>query len=61
RQSLRRYLSVPNRVDLMLVKELVESGRLTPVIDQTYSLRETPKALAHVEGGHTRGKVVVSV
>ena len=61
RQSLRRYLSVPNHDDLVLLKELVESGKLTPVIDRTYPLRETPAALGHVEGGHARGKVVVTV
>ena len=61
RQNLRRYLSVPTHDDLVFLKELVESGKLTPVIDRTYPLRETPAALGHVEGGHARGKVVVTV
>lgn len=61
RQSLRRYLSIPNHDDLVFLKGLVESGKLTPVIDATYPLRETPTALGHVEGGHARGKVVVTV
>jgi NADPH:quinone reductase-like Zn-dependent oxidoreductase len=61
RQRLRRYLSVPNHADLLVLKELVESGKLRPVIDRTYPLRETPAALAYVEGGHARGKVVVTV
>ena len=61
RQSLRRYLSMPNHDDLVVLKELVESGKLTSVIDRTYPLRETPAALGHVEGGHARGKVVVTV
>ena len=61
RQDLRRYLSMPNHDDLVVLKELVESGKLTPVIDRTYPLRETATALGHVEGGHARGKVVVTV
>ncbi len=61
RQNLRRYLSVPNHEDLVVLKELVESGKLTPVIDKTYPLRETPAALGYIEGAHVRGKVVVTV
>jgi NADPH:quinone reductase-like Zn-dependent oxidoreductase len=61
RQSLRRYLSVPNHEDLVVLKELVESGKLTPVIDKTYPLGETPAALGYIESGHARGKVVITV
>jgi NADPH:quinone reductase-like Zn-dependent oxidoreductase len=61
RQRLRRYISVPNHEDLVVLKELAESGKLRPVIDRTYPLRETPAALAHIEGGHVRGKVVITV
>ena len=61
RQNLRRYLSVPNHEDLVVLKELVESGKLTPVIDKTYQLRETPAALGYIEGGHVRGKVVITM
>ena len=60
RQNLRRYLSVPNHDDLVILKELVESGKLRPVIDRTYPLHETPAALGYIEGGHVRGKVVVT-
>ena len=61
RQNLRRYLSVPNYRDLVVLKELVESGQLTPVIDKTYPLRETPAAIGYIEAGHARGKVVITV
>ena len=61
RQGLRRYLSVPSRRDLVFLNELVESGKLTPVIDGKYPLSETATALAHIEGGHARGKVVVTL
>ena len=60
RQNLRRYLVKPNHEDLAFVKELVESGKLRPVIDKTYPLRETAAALAYIEGGHAAGKVVVT-
>jgi NADPH:quinone reductase-like Zn-dependent oxidoreductase len=61
RQNLRRYLSVANRKDLVVLKKLVESGKLRPVIDKTYPLRETPAALGYIERGHVRGKVVITV
>lgn len=61
RQKLRRYLSVPNHKDLVALKQLVESGKLRPVIDKAFTLEKTPAALAYIEEGHTRGKVVVSL
>ncbi len=61
RQNLRRHLSTPNHEDLLMLKELVESGRLTPVIDRTYTLDETSAALSYIETGHARGKVVIKL
>ncbi|MCW5966375.1 MAG: NAD(P)-dependent alcohol dehydrogenase [Bryobacterales bacterium] len=61
RHNLRRYLSEPNFKDLDLLKKLLESRKLSPVIDRAYSLDETPDALRHIEGGHARGKVVVTL
>ena len=61
RQKLRRYLSVPNHEDLVILKGLVESRKLTPVIDRTYPLHETPAALGYIEAGHVRGKVVITL
>lgn len=61
RQNLRRYLSRPNREDLLLLKDLVESGKLRPVVGRTFPLSETAEALRHIEGGHARGKVVITV
>lgn len=59
KQTLKRYLSVPNEKDLGVLKELAESAKLTPVIGKTYPLAETPQALRYIEGGHARGKVVI--
>jgi NADPH:quinone reductase-like Zn-dependent oxidoreductase len=61
RQKLRRFISSPNREDLAVLASLVEGGKVRPVIDSTYPLRETPAALRHIEAGHARGKVVVAV
>ena len=60
-QNLRRYLSVASHTDLVVLKELVESGRLTPVIDRTHPLHETADALRYIEAGHARGKVVITI
>ena len=51
RQNLRRYLSTPNHADLVLLKALIESGALRPVIDQVFPLQATPAALRHIETG----------
>jgi NADPH:quinone reductase-like Zn-dependent oxidoreductase len=47
--------------DLVFLKELSEAGKLTPVIDRTYSLSEVPEAIRYLEEGHARGKVVIDV
>jgi NADPH:quinone reductase-like Zn-dependent oxidoreductase len=61
RQRLRPFLSKPDRADLLAVTELIDEDRLTPVIDRTYPLAETAEGLRHVERGHTRGKVVITI
>lgn len=60
-QSLKMFLSSTNRDDLATLKDLIESGKVTPVIDRTYPLSETAAALTHVGGRHTRGKTVITV
>jgi NADPH:quinone reductase-like Zn-dependent oxidoreductase len=54
------YSSGPNPGDLAALKELLETGKVTPVVDGTYSLSETPEAIRYLEEGHARGKVVVT-
>jgi NADPH:quinone reductase-like Zn-dependent oxidoreductase len=50
-----------NQPDLVFLKELLEAGKVVPVIDRSYPLRNTAKALRYLEGGHARGKVVIIV
>jgi NADPH:quinone reductase-like Zn-dependent oxidoreductase len=61
RQSFRRFISRPNHADLVSLKDLVESGKLRPIVDRTFPIEETPAALAYIDTGHARGKVVVAV
>ncbi|MBW1789956.1 MAG: zinc-binding dehydrogenase, partial [Deltaproteobacteria bacterium] len=42
-------------------KDLIESGKVTPVIDRTYPLSDTPEAFRYLEEDHARGKVVINV
>jgi NADPH:quinone reductase-like Zn-dependent oxidoreductase len=58
---LRPFLVSPNLEDLLVLKELIEAGKVTPVIDRTYSLSEVPDAIGYVGEGHARGKVVITV
>jgi len=56
------YVSMKqNKEDLVSVKELLESGEITPVIDRTYPLSEIPEAIRYLEEGHAKGKVVITV
>jgi NADPH:quinone reductase-like Zn-dependent oxidoreductase len=47
--------------DLVVLKELVEAGKVTPVIDRCYALGEAPEAIRYLKEGHARGKVVLTV
>jgi NADPH:quinone reductase-like Zn-dependent oxidoreductase len=60
-QKLGTFLAKPNKEDLQFLKELIEAGKVTPVIDRTYSLSEVPEAIRYLEEGHARGKVVITV
>jgi len=61
RQQGRPFLAIPNNSDLMVLKKLIETGRVTPVIDKTCPLSEAPEALRYLNEGHARGKVVITV
>jgi NADPH:quinone reductase-like Zn-dependent oxidoreductase len=51
----------PNKKDLLFIKELLEAGKVVPVIDRRYTLREVPEAIRYLEAGHAKGKVVITV
>jgi len=51
----------PNKKDLVFVKELIEAGKISPVIDRAYSLNEVPEAIRYLETGRARGKVVIEM
>jgi NADPH:quinone reductase-like Zn-dependent oxidoreductase len=61
RQKLTTFVSNQNHEDLNVLAELIESGKVTPVIDRTYPLTEVPQAVRYLEHGHARGKVVITV
>jgi NADPH:quinone reductase-like Zn-dependent oxidoreductase len=61
RQQGSMYLASPNNKDLVVLKEFIEAGVLTPVIDKTYPLCDTPEAFRYLEEEHARGKVVITV
>jgi NADPH:quinone reductase-like Zn-dependent oxidoreductase len=60
-QTLAPFEAKQSSDDLQVLTELVEAGKLAPVIDRTYPLPETPEALRYLEKGHARGKVVISI
>ena len=60
-QKLGTLTSSENSADLVALRELIESGKVTPVIDKTYPLGDVPVAIRYMSDGHARGKVVISV
>jgi NADPH:quinone reductase-like Zn-dependent oxidoreductase len=60
-QRLGRFLVAKKQEDLIVLKDLIEAGKVTPVIGRTYPLNETSQAMDCVATGHARGKVVISV
>jgi NADPH:quinone reductase-like Zn-dependent oxidoreductase len=55
------FLAQQTQADLGVLKELIEAGKVMPVIDRTYPLRQTPEAIRYLEAGRARGKVVITV
>ena len=60
RQRMRVFLVRHNGSDLAVLKDLVEAGKVTPVIDRRYTLSEVPDALRLQGAGHARGKIVIA-
>ena len=59
-QKFAQYITKMNKQDLTMLAELIQAGKLTPVIEQTYNLSEAPEALRHLNEGHARGKIVIT-
>ena len=59
-KKMGNLLMKSNTRDLLLVKELLEAGKVVPVIDRHYPLSEVPEAIRYLEEGHARGKVVIT-
>lgn len=60
-QKLTSYISMENQEDLQTLKEMVEAGKLKPVVDRTFPLAETAEAIRYLESGRAKGKIVISV
>jgi len=60
-QRLGLFASKESGEDLVVLKELIEAGKVTPVIGRTYPLSEVPETIRHLEEGHARGKIVITV
>src|SRR4051812_8786306 len=61
RQRMRVFIVRRNREDLAVLKQLVEAGKVAPVIDRHYQLSEVPEALRYQGEGHARGKLVIAM
>ena len=61
RQQDKPFMATVNGQDMVALKELIEAGKVTPVIDRTYPFEEIPPALGYAAAGHARGKVVITV
>jgi NADPH:quinone reductase-like Zn-dependent oxidoreductase len=55
------FLARGGKEALTVMRDLMESGKVTPVVDKRYSLSEVPEAIRYLEQGHARGKVVITL
>jgi NADPH:quinone reductase-like Zn-dependent oxidoreductase len=60
-QDMHMFVAELNKTDLTILRDLIQAGKVTPVIDRRYSLSEAPAAIRYLELGHARGKVVITV
>ena len=61
RQGLSTWIATQPKEDLEVLHELLEAGKVTPVVDRTFPLSEVPEAIRYLRGGRARGKVVITV
>jgi NADPH:quinone reductase-like Zn-dependent oxidoreductase len=60
-QRMVSFLAQQKKGDLAVLSELLEAGKITPVIDRTYPLSAVAEAIGYLEKGHARGKVVITL
>jgi NADPH:quinone reductase-like Zn-dependent oxidoreductase len=60
-QTIKLFVTTPNRADLQVLADLIQAGTVTPVIDTCYPLTAAADAFRHLESGHAHGKIVVSI
>jgi NADPH:quinone reductase-like Zn-dependent oxidoreductase len=60
-QKMGMMMAQGNKDDLNILADLMQSGKVTPVIDRTYPLSEIREAVRYLEAGHARGKVIITV
>ncbi len=60
-KKMSLFLAKINREDLVVLKDLLEAGKIVPVIDRRYPLRAAAEALRYLEEGHAKGKVVITL
>jgi NADPH:quinone reductase-like Zn-dependent oxidoreductase len=60
-QEMGMMMADMNHKDLSVLADMMQSGKIKPVIDRTYKLSEVPEAVRYVEEGHARGKVVITM
>jgi NADPH:quinone reductase-like Zn-dependent oxidoreductase len=60
-KKMGNLLVKPTQADLLFMKELLEAGKVVPVIDRRYPLSQVPDAIRYLEAGHAKGKVVISL
>jgi NADPH:quinone reductase-like Zn-dependent oxidoreductase len=60
-QRMVSFLAQQTKDDLAVLRELLEAGKVSPVIDRTYPLTDVAEAMRHLEAGHARGKIVITV
>jgi NADPH:quinone reductase-like Zn-dependent oxidoreductase len=61
RQRLTMYISRHRQADLDTLRELIETGQVTPVVGKTYPLADLPEAIGHLHAGHARGKIAITI
>jgi NADPH:quinone reductase-like Zn-dependent oxidoreductase len=60
-QKFEGFMAQFNHADIGILRDLIQTGKVTPVVDRTYPLREVRAAMDYLEAGHARGKVVIAV